>query len=231
VLFASIDITIPKKLKETGTTPKHLREMQMIAATAIDMVRKRYIKTQTDGRGKKAKPLRKRRGFVTAHDDPRFLDIGKIVGKKVKIRVDKSYPVVKQKLGGKPVKDGKLTGAMWASLKPTIKRIPGGWVIILRFTGSVKTGKIEAGTKRKQVGRARKGKGGRKIRVFRQVPKFKTVSFKNRDKAKQFQKHSKAGISLLSLTQEEREQVAKMYTALIELFGEKQQNRAIIRGG
>ncbi len=190
-----------------------------VAITAINQIRTRFIKTQTDGKGRKAKPLRKRRGFLTAHDDPRFTSIGKIVGRKVKVRVDKDYPTVKRKLGAKPVKNFSLTGTAWKSLKAKTKQIPGGWVIELNFTGQVKTGKIVKGTKLKQVKRKRK-KGGGFVKVKRRVPKMVTVSFKNRDKAKQFQKHSKARITLLSLNDAERKELAQLYAEAITFFGQ-----------
>jgi len=190
-----------------------------VAVVAINQIRTRFVKTQTDGKGRKSKLIKSRRGFVTAHDDPRFTSIGKIVGRKVKVRVDKDYPTVKRKLGAKPVKNFSLTGTAWKSLKAKTKQIPGGWVIELNFTGQVKTGKVQKGFKTKQVRRKRR-KDGKWLKIRRKVPRMVTVSFKNRDKAKQFQKHSKAGITLLSLNDAERKELAQLYAEAITFFGQ-----------
>lgn len=210
MLFASIDVKMPPKMAEAGTGPKHLREMGIIAATAIKLIRQRFIKTQTDGRGRKAKPLRKRRGFMAMANDARFQGVTKAVKSSKKIRVAKDYPSVKRALGAKPVRDGKLTGDMWNGLTPTVKRIPGGWVLVLRFTGGTRTGMIQIGTKMA-------GRKGKK----RRVPRMKTVTVYNRDKAKQWQTHSKGRISLLSMTRKDRRDVMNMYVKLIEVFGQR----------
>lgn len=192
--------------------------IEEIAIVAINRVRTRFKNTQTDGQGRKSKPLQKgTRGFMSAHDDPRFTSIGKVVGRKVKVRVDKDYPTVKRKLGAKPVKNFSLTGAAWRSLKAKVKQIPGGWDIDLKFTGQVKTGKIVKGTKLKQVRRKRK-KGGGFVKVKRRVPKMVTVSVRNRVKAEQFQLRSEAGISLLSFNDDERNEMAQIYLEAIEFF-------------
>ena len=59
-------------------------------------------------------------------NDPRFkappLVYRNLGGAETVIVEEKGYPRLKRRMGAKPKRDGTLTGAMWASLKPSIFR-------------------------------------------------------------------------------------------------------------
>lgn len=222
-----VEMKVPKKLSRDGGVflPKNLGAMKSIAAYAVKAIRKRMQTTQTDGTGAKLPRLVNKGWFWTSVNDNRFTGLKRVAFARpvdappTMVLVDMDgYGAQKRKMGAKNRKDGTLTGDMWAGLSATLKKQKGGWAIQLHFKGGTKTGKV-AGWGTKTV---KAFEGGKVVIKKTKVPKMKTVTAKNRDKAKLLQyRGSRAVVALLSMTPEEKKIIRDLYMKKIKVFGKK----------
>ena len=236
------EFIIPAALKRDAGIwlPKNVKQMEALGAAAIAMIKRRILTTQRDGTGKPMPRYQKTGWFWTAPNDNRFGGNVKRVswatgppadGTRTPVLVaEDGYHSLKRKVAGKAParRDGNLTGDMWDGLVHTLKRKNDGWVIRLHFKGGTKVGKIQGwGNKTvKKVdadGKILIGEDGKPITEKIKVPKMKTQTLRNRDKAKALQERRGAPVvALLSLTPAEKAQLAQMYAGLIKPFGQSQ---------
>ena len=238
-MWKKAELRIPKKLRRDAGVwlPKNKHQMQEVGQLAIDIIRRRMLKDERDGRGRLMPKLTKRKyansWFYTSPNDTRFggllkrtswtysIEEGKSKKRGVALVYADGYAALKQKMTGKNSKrkTGYLTGDMWKGLSQTLQKKRGGWAIKLHFLGGTRVGKTQKFIKRKvkQINRETN-----KVEVVTvKVPKMATNTIKNRDKAEQLQKRGKTPVvSLLSMTQLEIAQCMDLYTSLIKPFGE-----------
>lgn len=225
-----VEMKVPKKLSRDGGVflPKNLGAMKSIASYAVKAIRKRMQTTQTDGTGAKLPRLVNKGWFWTSVNDRRFKGLTRVSfpeimgrqakGKSVMLVDFDGYGAQKRKMGAKNRKDGTLTGDMWAGLSATLKKQKGGWAIQLHFKGGTHTGKV-AGWGTRTV---KKFEGGKVVIKKTKVPKMKTVTVRNRDKAKMLQyRDTRAVVALLSMTPEEKKIIRDLYMKKIKVFGKK----------
>lgn len=144
-------------------------------------------------------------------NDPRFdvppLKYRRLKNARIVMVEEKGYPRIKRRMGAKPKRDGTLTGAMWASLKPTIFRSKKrGVTAKIRFTKSTITSEVEVEDKTRK-------KGTRTVR--------KRIG--NRDKARLMQFESgdaskRQMFTLMALTDAEIGIVADTVVATLRLL-------------
>ena len=224
-------IVVPKALTEFEM-PRNLREMQKIGNIAAQIIFNRITKKGEDGYGAKLPKLKKSGWFFTSAYDGRFgSKLKKIRGNRAKgtktIQIfGGGYGELKKAIGAKNKRDGACTGEMWRNLKPKLKERKGfGWDIVLQFGGSQKVGKKATG-RTKTLKRPRKvkkstwknqhGEGWEMVKIT-EVPVLKTVSIKNRTKARELQKvNGRWAFSLLSLSAEEQELIMGIWLKLIK---------------
>lgn len=230
------ELFVPKKLKRDGGVflPRTIGAMRDVAAYLTAAISSRVKSTRTDGTGAS---LGKLSGdgsgwFYTSVNDNRFKGLKRVkapadikgdakrarhgqAGKGVMLVDFDGYGAVKRKMGAKNRKDGTLTGDMWRGLSATLKRHKDGWGIRLHFKGGTRSGKV-AGYGNKTVRRVEDGKVViKKIRV----PKMKTQTVRNRDKARKLQyQGSRAVFALLSMTAEEKQVVRDMWLEKVKIF-------------
>tara|TARA_R100001594_G_C3995810_1_gene253475 strand:+ start:82 stop:825 length:744 start_codon:yes stop_codon:yes gene_type:complete len=214
--------------------PRNFQQMETIANEAINTIKNRFTKRGVDGDGKRAHPLKDRGWFFTDARDQRFAGKLKHIKRKDQqpMLIDpKGYKSVKRKMGKSPKRTGSLTGAMWDSFKPKIKRKRGGWLIEATFTGAQLTYKKETGKFKKKVIRYKRTKTGKLVQIrkandpapvaktkIRKIPILKSERTPNRMKAYELQLKDRKGspkFDLLSLSEKEIERLADRFVALI----------------
>ncbi len=243
-------LKIPKKLRRDGEVwlPSTVREMGVVGDAAMGMIKKRVLKKQEDGTGKKFPKLVNRGWFWTSGNDTRFEGIterrlwrpdafthGQAKFKRLRNAIlvhNKGFPDLKRRVAGKSParRDGSLTGDMWRGFQAALKKVRGGWQIRLAFNGGTRVGKLQ-------------GWGNKTVRVVEdgtvktkqiKVPKMKTQTIRNRDKARALQRakgpKSKFVMALMSLTPQESQALAAIYLRLIKPFGEKVSSAPSVAG-
>jgi len=240
-----VEMKLPAKLKlldEFGRNalPQNAKAMERLANIVIQMIRGRIVKKGVDAKGKK---LHKLRGlssgwFYTSVMDKRFQGLKKIGGKmgsdgkrSPPMAVDfKGYGHVKRKMGKPARRTGELTGKMWDSLTPTLKKTKRGWDVILKFTKSQTVGKHETGQfktkrieyKRTKTGKLvlRRGKGAIAKVVIKKIPIMKNIKIENRVKAKFLQESKHKGgrqvFELLGVSEKELVKIMAAYLKLVK---------------
>tara|TARA_Y100001963_G_scaffold112915_1_gene156369 strand:+ start:583 stop:1257 length:675 start_codon:yes stop_codon:yes gene_type:complete len=218
-MIKTVKMKIPKALtRDSGIwLPKTVGAMEQIGKMAVLMIKKRIKTKGVDGMGKKAKRLKSTGWFFTAPSDTRFTGKVKKIGGKggappILVHFN-GYKSLKRAMGAKPKADGTLTGAMWDGLAPKLKKVRGGWEILIRFYGSQVTGAKPTGDYKKSIKKKRRKGRVVSVKVTR-IPKIKKVRTPNKIKAKSFQQS--AGVALLSLTQKERQYLMDMYLKLVK---------------
>ena len=140
-------------------TPAKLVDLGAAGQTLANRIRDRMTVAGLDAGGAPLPPpAQTQRGWRTRMDDERFPDgTGKPSfrgfddrgrpyiergGQRVPLfrYYQYGYAAAKRAAGGKPITDGKLTGAMWASLGVLVSTRNKGQSIVLRFSGSSKAG-------------------------------------------------------------------------------------------
>lgn len=232
------ELRIPKKLRRDGGVwlPRTLKEMEIVGQTAIDMIRNRVLTKGVDGTGKKFPKLVDKGWFWTSGNDNRFgkhvhrtkwrpdeFTRGQPTVKPLKKDIlvhNEGYASLKQRMTGKrtPRKNGYLTGDMWRGFQQLLKKSGDGWYIKLVFNGGSRIGKV-AGWGNKTIKVIEDGKVvTKKIKV----PKMKTQTLKNRDKARGIQLRGNSPVmALLSLTPQENDALMQMFMSLVKPFGDK----------
>ena len=218
-MIKGVNMKIPKSLtRDAGIwLPKTLGPMQEIASMAIHMIRERVTKKGVDGLGKSAPRIDSTGWYFTAPHDKRFGSHVKRIGGRggvppILVHMD-GYASLKKALGNQPRPNGALTGEMWDSLAPKLKKVRGGWKILLRFFGSQTVGKQPTGKYKKKIKRKRRGGRVVSVKVTR-IPKLKTERVSNKVKARMLQK--KTGLALLSLSAKEMETIMEKFMELVQ---------------
>tara|TARA_B100000029_G_C17418911_1_gene903552 strand:+ start:198 stop:962 length:765 start_codon:yes stop_codon:yes gene_type:complete len=239
-MWKKAELRIPKKLRRDAGAwlPKNKNQMQEVGQLAIDMIRGRILKEQRDGTGTRLPKLEANGWFWTSVNDTRFgghlkraswtgeLTDKKITRREVILTHKDGYGSLKQKMTGKRSKrkDGNLTGDMWKGFSQLLKKVRGGWAIKLHFIGGTRVGKVK-GWGNKTVKRINRDTN--KVEVVKiKVPKMKTVTLRNRDKAQGIQERSGSPVAaLLSMTADEVTACMDLYASLIKPFGEQTNSR------
>jgi hypothetical protein len=181
------------------------------------MIRDRVTKKGVDGRGKSAPRIVATGWYFTAPHDKRFGGHVKRIGGRggvppILIHAE-GYASLKKAMGNQPRLNGALTGEMWDSLAPKLKKVKGGWKILIRFFGKQQVGKQPTGKFIKKI--KRKRRKGRIVEVkVTQIPKMKMETVTNKIKAQQLQKNT--GLALLSLTEKEMQTLMEKYLDLVK---------------